>query len=117
MVQTEKALATNASRRNSQVNPISGKPEDSFVGDDDESGKGNPGPATLTVGDLINELKQFDENSPVFLGHPSGDYWQTQIAKAISTVEMQAVKYSDYHQQNTVADEGDEDSQEVVFID
>lgn len=59
----------------------------------------------MKVKELIEMLQCEDQEMEVRFACPSHDYWKTQIAKDVSYVESVFTKYSDYHQQDVVADD------------
>ena len=80
-------------------------------------------PKTLTTGELISLLAQFDENTPVLVSYPYGDYWHNTAADEISEseVELREVCYSNYYRTYVVRkddedDEDDEDADEYVHV-
>ena len=62
----------------------------------------------MTVAELIEYLQEEDQTLEVKFSYNSGDYWRTQVAKDIETVETGLVDYSDYHRMDKVV-ENDED--------
>lgn len=73
----------------------------------------------MTVKELIEELKYFDEDTEVYFQHPSHDYWHTELAARVQGVEAGDVVYSDYHSQMTIADsesESYENAQKGIVI-
>jgi len=67
--------------------------------------------STLTVGELIERLQDFDPNSLVMVTRKSGDYWNTVCADTIGNwdVEEQEVTWSEHHRTYKVeANEYDE---------
>ena len=63
----------------------------------------------LTVADLIAELENLDPTLPVHFAYNYGDHWQTEVAPAITTVDITYTKYSDYHSMpRTVEDPNEE---------
>lgn len=75
---------------------------------------------SLTVGQLIKQLEDFDENMPVVIFYPSGDYWRTQIAKEVEVSrDPRRVKWTDYHDTLQMVDDnydGDGEGVEVVVL-
>lgn len=73
------------------------------------------GGVALTVGQLTQALGQFDPSQQVYFGHPSHDYWKTELASPVLGVSTARVKHSDYQNQMMVVgdnDEGDGDGEE-----
>jgi len=72
----------------------------------------------MTVRELIRKLKEFDEDLPVRMAYPSGDYWRTTIAGSILGVESCKVEWSEYHSKFTVPEEGKdpENGEETVVL-
>jgi hypothetical protein len=69
----------------------------------------------MTVAELIEYLQEEDQTLEVKFSYNSGDYWRTQIAKDIETVETGLVEYSDYHRMDKVV-ENDEDGTLVLLL-
>jgi hypothetical protein len=76
----------------------------------------------MRVRDLIEILGDFDPEMEVHFQYGYGDYWRTQVAPKVSSVEQIPVKYSEYHRMPKIVeiDEDDEDEynnrNEVVVI-
>jgi hypothetical protein len=68
----------------------------------------------MTVAELIEYLQEEDQTLEVKFSYNSGDYWRTQVAKDIETVETGLVDYSDYHRMDKVV-ENDEDGTLVRY--
>ena len=69
----------------------------------------------MTVAELIEYLQEEDQTLGVKFSYNSGDYWRTQVAKDIETVETGLVEYSDYHRMDKVV-ENDEDGTLVLLL-
>jgi hypothetical protein len=69
----------------------------------------------MTVAELIEYLQEQDQTLEVKFSYNSGDYWRTQVAKDIETVETGLVDYSDYHRMDKVV-ENDEDGTLVLLL-
>jgi hypothetical protein len=69
----------------------------------------------MTVAELIEYLQEEDQTLEVKFSYNSGDYWRTQIAKDIETVETGLVEYSGYHRMDKVV-ENDEDGTLVLLL-
>ena len=69
----------------------------------------------MTVAELIEYLQEQDQTLEVKFSYNSGDYWRTQVAKDIETVETGLVEYSDYHRMDKVV-ENDEDGILVLLL-
>ena len=69
----------------------------------------------MTVAELIEYLQEEDQTLEVKFSYNSGDYWRTQVAKDIETVETGLVEYSDYHRMDKVV-ENDEDGILVLLL-
>jgi len=71
----------------------------------------------LTVRELIEHLQDLDQNLEVHFSYNYGDYWRTQVAAEVSSVETGHVEHSDYHRMDKVVDlndrEEDDDNSEV----
>jgi hypothetical protein len=62
----------------------------------------------MTVHDLINRLKRMDQTLDVYFAHPSHDYWRSELASEVSSLDVEQVKHSSYHDQMVTADDRDE---------
>ena len=72
---------------------------------------------TYTKADLINELSSFDDDTPVFFSYTYGDYWKTDVAESIETVEEANIEWSDYHRMYKVnADEEPSKTHKVIVL-
>lgn len=61
--------------------------------------------AALTVRELIAELECIEnKDMEIRFSYNYGDYWKTQVAATIDTVELGYVKYSEYHRMDKVVD-------------
>jgi len=67
----------------------------------------------MTVTELIARLQVYEAtgmgNVEVKFAYNYGDYWSTQVAADVDSVEQGEVKYSDYHQMDKVVETDDED--------
>ena len=89
----------------------------------------------LTVAELIDELQSMDPNARVVFTYPSGDYWRSELARVVETVdeaETRDVRWSEYHREleykprdddedderdpEDVADDEDDEPQTLVII-
>ena len=79
----------------------------------------------MKVKELIEILKEYDENMIVHISYGYGDYWHTQVAPSVNYVEEGLVEYSTYHQMDKVFDtdayyeddeEVDECTRKVILI-
>jgi hypothetical protein len=61
----------------------------------------------MLVKDLIEQLKNMDQNSEVHFSYNYGDYWRTEVAPAVSRVFEAAVEFSDYHRMDKLVDDED----------
>ena len=71
----------------------------------------------MKVSELIEMLKDFDEDAQVHFNYGYGDYWRTQVAPAVCQVFDGMVVYSDYHQMDKlIEDDSDEDAPRRVVV-
>jgi hypothetical protein len=72
----------------------------------------------MTVAELIEQLKDMNQNAEVHFAHGSGDYWRTVVAPKVDMVSEGYVKYSEYHRMDKIddGDEIDESAREVVIL-
>ena len=64
---------------------------------------------SMTVGELIEQLQEFDSNMPVKFSYDYGDYWHTEVAPNIQNVETRYIKYSSYHHMDMIDKEENDD--------
>ncbi len=69
---------------------------------------------SITVEEMIEQLRSFDPKAFVVFHYTSGDYWGTEVADPVTTIEGGKVRYSDYHK--TLALAIDEDSEELANV-
>lgn len=73
----------------------------------------------MTVAELIETLQDFDPDMEVKFSYNYGDYWNTIVARGIDNVDVDYVRYSNYHRMDKVItepDEEDDDMEEVVLL-
>lgn len=62
----------------------------------------------MKVSELIEMLKYCDKDMDVHFSYNAGDYWRTEVAATVDSVNEGYVEYSDYHSMDkVVADEDD----------
>lgn len=73
---------------------------------------------TMTVRDLKNLLDDYDDDMPVVMSAPSGDYWGSVLALPIDSQETQegGIRYSEYHRRWKLAGENDDADDTVALI-
>lgn len=64
---------------------------------------------TLTVGALIDQLMDFDPETPVLFNRPTGDYWNTMVCDRIEYSDVMPVTWDEYHQSLRIDDPGNWD--------
>ena len=69
----------------------------------------------MTVAELIEYLQEEDQTLEVKFCYNSGDYWRTQVAKDIETVETGLVDYSDYHRMDKVVENNEDGTLVLLF--
>jgi len=66
----------------------------------------------MTIRELIQNLQYLqEEHGPdmeVMFSYTASDYWRTELAQSISSVEAGGVSWSDYHRTNKLNEEGDD---------
>jgi hypothetical protein len=58
----------------------------------------------MTVAELIEELKLMDPCARVVFAYASNDYWRTQVARVVKTVDEATLGWSEYHRVPTPVD-------------
>ena len=61
----------------------------------------------MQVKELIEILKNYDQEADVHFAYGYGDHWRTTVAPAISQVFDGVVEYSDYHQMDKLVEDED----------
>jgi hypothetical protein len=51
----------------------------------------------MTVAELIEELQLMDPCARVVFAYTSNDYWRTQVARVVKTVDETTLGWSEYH--------------------
>jgi len=69
----------------------------------------------MKVQQLIELLGDFDPEMEVRFAYDYGDRQHTKVASRINDVEVEAVRYSDYHSMYKVVD-GDDDEENVKQV-
>lgn len=66
----------------------------------------------MTIQELIQNLQYLqEEHGPdmeVMFSYTASDYWRTELAQSISSVDVGGVSWSDYHRTNKLNEEGDD---------
>lgn len=70
----------------------------------------------MTVGELIEQLQQYDSEMPVKFLYPAGDYWRNTIAKTPCEVSENTVEYSSYHDSDVLSKKDNEDTKQESFV-
>ena len=72
---------------------------------------------TMTKGELIELLVDFDDDTEIGFAFPSGDYWRTTIIRSVGEVSETEIEYSDYHEENVLVnrDEMDDEENEIEY--
>jgi hypothetical protein len=58
----------------------------------------------MQVKDLIEQLQDMDPELEVHFEYGYGDYWRTQVAPKVSTVDVGTVAYSEYHRMDKIVE-------------
>ena len=72
--------------------------------------KGRAGSGPMTVGELIEVLKDFDQNDFVVFTYNYGDHGRTQVAEEVRTVKEGLIEDNAYVDGFSVVDENDEEN-------
>jgi hypothetical protein len=70
----------------------------------------------MTVGQLIEQLQQYDQDSEVRFAYNYGDRWRTLVAEPVRTIENGTVRYSEYHRMDAVTESEENDDITNVII-
>lgn len=71
----------------------------------------------MRVRDLIDSLKEMDQDATVHFAYNYGDHWHTQVAPEIEEVNEGRVVHSNYHNMPRVVELYDEDGEDVPEAD
>lgn len=66
----------------------------------------------MTVAELIAALQEQDPKAQVHFVYDYGDHWHTSVAPQVASVEVGAVKHSEYHRMPKVLDLDEVDDEE-----
>jgi hypothetical protein len=58
----------------------------------------------MKVAELIAQLQNLDPEMSVHFSYNYGDHWRTLVAPTVDNVEVEFVKYSDYHSMDKIVD-------------
>ena len=61
----------------------------------------------MKVSQLIEQLSFVDQDAEVHFAYGYGDYWKTQVAPSVGTIEEGVVEYSEYHRMDRLVDSED----------
>lgn len=67
----------------------------------------------MTVGELIRSLSDFPLGQEVYFAHPSHDYWRSELASEVESVDEESIKYSQYHGQMCTVKQNENEESEV----
>ena len=70
----------------------------------------------MKVSDLIEELKQFNDDTEVMFSYNYGDHCNTSVAQKINSVYENEVVYSDYHNMHKMANEEYDYNKEKISV-
>jgi hypothetical protein len=74
----------------------------------------------MTKAEFIEYLEGYDDNQELYVVHTAGDYWKSQLASPIESMEEGYIKHSDYHRQAVVDNEDDrnesDENQDTVIL-
>lgn len=63
----------------------------------------------MNVRQLIQELEMLPQDAEVHFQYNYGDYWRTQVAPKVSTIDLGKVKFSEYHRMDRLVEEDEDD--------
>lgn len=69
---------------------------------------------TMIVKELIERLRDMDEELEVMFSYNYGDYTKTMVAADICNVDESEVVYSEYHRMSRIADDEDESERSQI---
>ena len=70
----------------------------------------------MTVGELIEVLSDYPDRAVVRFAYPARDYARSTLAREVTQVAPGDVEFSEYHDEYTLADEGDDDTEDAVIL-
>jgi len=72
---------------------------------------------TMTVAELIEQLQNFDDETPVVFAYQYGDYRKTTVCAGIDSVGLEDIEWSDYHRMyREQSEDTDNETEEAVVI-
>ena len=72
----------------------------------------------MTVGELIESLRQYDPSQKVYVSENTGNYWRDVIAYEPQNIGIERAEYSEYNRALKIMDWDCEcdDAQEILVI-
>lgn len=70
----------------------------------------------MKVKELIALLQKESPESDVHYSYPSGDYWRSQLAPAVSRIKTEIIIHSGYHDKPQVVDADEHDEGREVLV-
>jgi hypothetical protein len=76
---------------------------------------------SISIQELINQLQSHIDNgvdpeTEVKFSYDYGDHWHTLVCGNINSVDMEPVKYSDYHQMDKLVDDIEDMDKEIIIL-
>jgi len=70
----------------------------------------------MTIKELKEKLEDYSEDTEVFFAHPSGDYWDTELATPVDDTEQAMINYSEYHRQYQTNSKEENKPKDVLIL-
>ena len=71
----------------------------------------------MKVKELIERLEDFNPEAEVHFSYTYGDYWRTEVAPKVYSLDEGMIVYSDYHQMDKlIEDDSDENEVKKVVV-
>lgn len=63
----------------------------------------------MNVRELMQELGSMDPEAEVLFAYNYGDYWHTTVAQPVESVQLKAVRHSNYHRMDKLVGEEEDE--------
>ena len=70
----------------------------------------------MKVSELIAKLNHYPQDADIMVEYPSGDYWNTQLARPIDEIGEVRVERSEYHRTFKIIENYDQESEDSKTV-